>query len=512
MASDEKEVMSANEKEVDTFTDVVGADTVELLSSERNTKWNRLKGVIWDSLDKSPEERRFIFKVDCWVMTYVCVSYFVKYLDSMNTANAYVSGMKEDLNFHGIQYNWLSTWYYIGYIIGQVPSQIAISYIRPSIWLPANEILYAAFVMAMAGAKDVKTLYAFRFFIGLFESTAYVGIMTLLSNFYLPDELGKRTCIFQTSSSAAQMFSGYLQTGLYNGMNGNGGLAAWRWLFIFDGVITIPVAIAGFFVIPDDPLDSKAFWFKANDKKIALERLKKSNRNTKPKMKFNHLLDMLKDWPIYLFSAAFCCHVVGIRLYSYMNLWLQEAGFSVSKTNILPTVGYAIQIVCTLCWAWLSDGFGSRWSVIVLACSTAIIGSIILWVWPNKNSGLFAGWYLLFCETGAGALFIAWMSETLSTAVEQRYLIIGVVETTSFILSAAVPLYLYPADEAPHYRYAYPVTFMFFTLEAVLTIVIAYIQRLENKGILVNKHFFEDVVDKNISAVEEAEVIEKTMA
>ena len=34
--------------------------------------------------------------------------------------------------------------------------------------------------------------------------------MTLLGNWYTPQELGKRACIFQASSSAAQMFSGYV--------------------------------------------------------------------------------------------------------------------------------------------------------------------------------------------------------------------------------------------------------------------------------------------------------------
>lgn len=506
---------STHDKNDDTVTvdSVTVGSSAEnrLLTSKKITWKTKIRGIIWDSLDKSPEERKFVFKVDCWVMSYICVAYFVKYLDSMNVSNAYVSGMKEDLHFGGQQYNYLSTWYYIGYIIGQIPSQVAINYIRPSIWLPANELLYGAFVMAMAGAKDVKTLYALRFFIGLFESTAYVGIMTILSNFYLPDELGKRTCIFQTSSSAAQMFSGYLQTGLHKGMNGVGGLASYRWLFIFDGVITIPVAIVGFFAIPDEPLSSKAFWFNEKDREIAILRLKRGDRNTKPNMKFKDFLNMCVDWPVYLFSLAFICHVVAIRLYGYMNLWLKSTGtFSVSQINNLPTAGYGLQIVATLCWAWLSDAVGNRWTIITLACVPAIIGSIILWVWPNNQSALFAGWYLMFAETGAGALFITWMSETLGTAVEQRYLMIGIAEATSFIFTAAIPIYLYPADKAPRYPYAYPITFMFFTLEALTTLVIALIQRLETKGILRNKHLFvtetQEMLNEEVQARQDTKV------
>lgn len=154
--------------------------------------------------------------------------------------------MKEDLGLGGNDLNYLTTYWNIGYIIGQLPSQYIMTKIRPSIWLPTLEIIWSILVMGMAGAKNVQTVYVLRFFIGFLEASAYPGIMTILGSWYTPQELGKRSCIFQASSSAAQMFSGYLQAGLYSGMNGKHGLSAWRWLFIFDGVIGIPIATYGF--------------------------------------------------------------------------------------------------------------------------------------------------------------------------------------------------------------------------------------------------------------------------
>lgn len=46
----------------------------------------RILSVVWDSLDKLPKERKFINKVDCWIMSYVCMAYFVKYLDQTNVS------------------------------------------------------------------------------------------------------------------------------------------------------------------------------------------------------------------------------------------------------------------------------------------------------------------------------------------------------------------------------------------------------------------------------------------
>ena len=61
----------------------------------------------------------------------------------------------------------------------------------------------------------------------------------------MQSEIGRRAALFVISSILGQMFSGYLQAALFSGMNGKGGLAAWRWLFIFDFIIGIPVVIYG---------------------------------------------------------------------------------------------------------------------------------------------------------------------------------------------------------------------------------------------------------------------------
>lgn len=60
------------------------------------------------------------------------------------------------------------------------------------------------------------------------------------------------------------MFSGYLQAALYSGLNGSGGLAGWRWLFIFDAIISIPIAVWGFWAIPDLPHNTRAFYLNGN--------------------------------------------------------------------------------------------------------------------------------------------------------------------------------------------------------------------------------------------------------
>jgi ACS family pantothenate transporter-like MFS transporter len=101
-------------------------------------KW---KGYIWDTFDKSPEERKFLFKLDAALLTFASLGYFIKYLDQANINNALVSGMKEDLGLYQNQLNYMQTAWTVGYVLGEVPSNILLTWIRPSRWIPAMEVI-----------------------------------------------------------------------------------------------------------------------------------------------------------------------------------------------------------------------------------------------------------------------------------------------------------------------------------------------------------------------------------
>ncbi|KAH0837682.1 hypothetical protein FOPE_05239 [Fonsecaea pedrosoi] len=88
------------------------------IQAKPKRKW---QSYVWDTLDKSPEERRFLFKLDAAVLTFATLGYFIKYLDQININNAFVSGMKEDLGLYKNQLNYMQTCWTVGYVIGEVP-------------------------------------------------------------------------------------------------------------------------------------------------------------------------------------------------------------------------------------------------------------------------------------------------------------------------------------------------------------------------------------------------------
>lgn len=66
-------------------------------------------------------------------------------------------------------------------------------------------------------------------------------------------------------------------TAIYNTMDGHAGLSGWRWVFILDGIITIPIAIFGFLAFPDLPENTKSWYFSQEEKELAINRIPPKN-------------------------------------------------------------------------------------------------------------------------------------------------------------------------------------------------------------------------------------------
>lgn len=48
--------------------------------------------------------------------------------------------MKEDLGLYGNQLNYMVATWTVGYVIGEIPSNIILTRIPPSIWIPTLEV------------------------------------------------------------------------------------------------------------------------------------------------------------------------------------------------------------------------------------------------------------------------------------------------------------------------------------------------------------------------------------
>jgi ACS family pantothenate transporter-like MFS transporter len=134
----------------------------------------------------------------------------------------------------------------------------------------------------------------------------------LIGSWYTKDELGKRSNIFQAATAAGTLLSGVLQGGVQTTLHGKSGMPGWRWIFTIDAVISLPIAIAAFFFIPDLPSVIKPGWiFKQDDIDLANKRLASVGRVGPKKggLGLKALWKIITTWEIFVFTFVYSCYI-----------------------------------------------------------------------------------------------------------------------------------------------------------------------------------------------------------
>jgi MFS family permease len=139
--------------------------------------------------------------------------------------------MTKDLNLSGNDYNVALLSFFVTYILFEVPSNLIIKRVRPSIYLSSIMSLWGIATMAQGLVKNLRSLIALRLLIGIFEAGLFPGCLYLISSWYRRYELQWRFNLFFSASILAGGFGGLLAYAIAH-MAGVGGYGAWSWIFI----------------------------------------------------------------------------------------------------------------------------------------------------------------------------------------------------------------------------------------------------------------------------------------
>jgi MFS family permease len=96
--------------------------------------------------------------------------YWLNYLDRNAIALARLNDIEEDLNLTSTQYQTCVSILFVGYIIGQVPSNMLITRVRPSWYMSFAMGLWAIVSALSAVSHNYIGLLLTRFFLGITEA------------------------------------------------------------------------------------------------------------------------------------------------------------------------------------------------------------------------------------------------------------------------------------------------------------------------------------------------------
>ena len=103
-------------------------------------------------------------------------------------------------------------------------------------------------------------------------------------------------------------------------MTGTGHYAGWRWIFIIEGIATVLMGVAVFWLLPDSPESAAGHWLTHEEARFlrlnntvtrgVIAKKKVNPDGKKERVKWSLFGQVAKDWQIYLQAMIFASNAV----------------------------------------------------------------------------------------------------------------------------------------------------------------------------------------------------------
>ncbi|KAI9043582.1 putative MFS transporter [Aspergillus affinis] len=347
------------------------------------------------------EERRkrVIRKVDVRLVPMLAVLYLISHLDRSNIGNAKIEGLVDDLGLSGIQWNIVLSIFFVPYVLLEVPSNMLLkNFKRPSVYLGILIVSWGIMMTLTGVVKNFAGLMVTRVLLGAFEAGFFPGAVYLCTFWYMPKDLATRLACFYCASALSGAFSGLLAAGIAQ-MNGVGGYEGWRWIFILEGLATVCLGCASFFLLIDSPRLSGRWLDPDEIRFLELQAFIKEGgkfrdeaQGGSKRIKWKDLKAVFLNWRMYILAYIMLCQ----SACTYGNKFTlptitKSMGFSNTQAQLLTVPPYVAGAISAIGFSRLSDKFYWRMPFVVIPLCLLIIGYSILMSMDGKlgeNLGL----------------------------------------------------------------------------------------------------------------------------
>ncbi|PWZ01220.1 MFS general substrate transporter [Testicularia cyperi] len=404
--------------------------------------------------DYDIDEKKLLRKIDFRLIPWLCVLYLLSFLDRSAIGNARLYGLEDELGLSSQQFNLTLTIFYFPYALFEVPSNILLKRLRPSIWFPIITMLVGVCMLSQGLVHNYEGLLVARFFLGVTEAGLFPGANYLLSGWYKRNEFGLRAAIFFSAATLSGAFGGLLSFAL-NKMDGVGNYSGWRWIFIIIGLATFVAGVLSFWLVCDFP-DTASFLSDA-EKRTVIRRLQQDQQFSAAGERFRwaNVWKAMLDWktwtgmlcyagsdgPLYAFSVFTPTIVKSIN-----NRWTSN------EANLVSIPIYAVACLTTVIVGFAADRTGRRSLYNIAFATLGVIGySILLGNNPRDKPGV-SYFAIYLAATGIYPLIPNTIA-LVANNVEGSYTrsVVTAVVISFGNINGAVSSNIYPSNTSPRY-------------------------------------------------------------
>lgn len=301
------------------------------------------------------------------------VGYVLAYLDRVNVGFAKL-GMQGEPWFSDAVYAAGAGVFFVGYFLFEVPSNLLLARIGARRWIARIMVSWGAISALCATCDSAAAFYALRFLLGVAEAGFFPGIVLYLTQWFPSAQRAQRIALFMTAIAAAGIVGSPLSGWLLEAADGWHGEAAWRWLFVLEGLPSVAFGLCIPWLLPDGPADAR--WLSPSERALVTAAVAADAAATPPNARA--LGDVFRSPFVWRCSAVYFGLVVGLYGVSF---WLPQRikdafAANAATTGWLAAIPWSVGAIAMVAVGRSSDRTGRR--RLHVATSAAVGGAALV--------------------------------------------------------------------------------------------------------------------------------------
>ncbi|GAM85472.1 hypothetical protein ANO11243_034790 [Dothideomycetidae sp. 11243] len=438
------------------------------------------------------DEKRYIRKIDLWIVPLMMVTYFLQSYDKGILSAATQFGIETDLGLikvightksgapitSSVKYSNASSIFYVGYLIGTLPMTLLTQRFPVSRVIGGSVFLWGVVTMCIAGCTDYSGLMAARFFLGVLESAVAPTFIVLVTFWWSREEQVWRNGLWYSCVGLATTVSPMTNYGLGRVHTS---LAPWKFMFLLLGAITICWSAVLVIFLPDSPFECKRLTDR--ERAISLYRLKKNNAGTIHRaFERSQLIEALMDYKLWsAFLIIFLTGVPSSALGTFGTLVIKSFGYDSEVSLALTSPIGAITCLTVLLSTYIPRHIRNiRYVFIMISASISIVGCGICWLDQSASKAvLWFGVFLISVQVAAGGLAVS--TSTTNTSGHTKKSTVSAITFIGYCLGNITGPKLFGDSPAPAYHDGFLGSFICLCLVVVIAAATLAALTMKNK-------------------------------
>lgn len=322
-------------------------------------------------------ERAALYRKLAWrIVPFLFLAFIVAYIDRVNVSFAKLQ-MLTDLSLSETVYGAGAGVFFFGYFIFEVPSNIALHRVGARVWIARIMVTWSIVSCLTMFVSGATSFYVLRFLLGVAEAGFFPGIVLYLSSWFPSNRRSQIIALFMAAIPVSGAIGGPLSGYIMQQLAGVNGLPGWKWLFLIEGIASLVVGIAAFFIL-QDKIESVS-WLDKDEKALLAADLA-ADAQTRAHQTVGGAFANPKVWLLGL--LYFCIAMGNYGLVFWLPTMIRSSGVvSVANIGLLSAVPSLISAVAMILIARHADKHDERRkhvAVCALLGAAGMLASVLL--------------------------------------------------------------------------------------------------------------------------------------